>query len=59
MFRIILVLALIAVGYDAVVHQGFYTRNIWTNVVNLTDSAVNGARQLGQNAREESRTQNN
>jgi hypothetical protein len=53
MFRVLLIIALIAVGYDAVVHQGFYTRNIWTNVVSLTESAVNGAKQLGQNAREE------
>jgi hypothetical protein len=58
MFRLILILALIAVGYDAVVHQGTYTRNIWTNLVGLTDSAVNGARQFGQNAHEESQTHN-
>lgn len=59
MFRVLLVIALIAVGYDAVVHQGAYTRNIWTNLVELTDSVVNGARQLGQSASEENRTPNN
>lgn len=55
MFRIFLVLAIIAIGFDAVVHQGFYTRNIWTNLVSLTDSAVTGAKQLTENAREENR----
>ncbi|HEY5793390.1 MAG TPA: hypothetical protein VIU82_00120 [Bosea sp. (in: a-proteobacteria)] len=53
MFRILLIIAVIAIGYDAVVHQGHYTRNVWTSVVGLTDSAVTSAKQLGQNAREE------
>ena len=53
MLRILLIIAVIAIGYDAVVHQGFYTRNAWASVVGLTDSAVTGAKQLGQNAREE------
>ena len=56
MFRILLLLAVIAIGYDAVVHQGLYTRNAWTSIVELTDSAMSGARQLGQNAREETGT---
>ncbi len=56
MFRILLVLAVIAIGYDAIVHQGLYTRNVWTSVVGFTDSAVTGAKQLGQNAREETGT---
>ena len=53
MFRILLIIAVIAIGYDAVVHQGLYTRNAWSSVVGLTDSAVTSARQLGQNTREE------
>jgi hypothetical protein len=56
MFRILLIIAVIAIGYDAVVHQGHYTRNVWTSVVGLTDSAVTSARQLGQSAREETGT---
>ncbi|RDJ27182.1 hypothetical protein DWF00_09305 [Bosea caraganae] len=59
MFRLILIIAVLAIGYDAVVHQGAYTRNTWTNLVALTDSAVSGAKQLGQNAREENQTRNN
>lgn len=59
MFRILLVLAVLAIGYDAVVHQGVYTRNLWTNLVSFTNSATEGAKQLVQNAREENRTQNN
>jgi hypothetical protein len=53
MFRILLIIAVIAIGYDAVVHQGLYTRNVWTSVVGLTDSAVTSAKQIGQSAREE------
>lgn len=53
MFRILLIIAVIAIGYDAVVHQGLYTRNVWTSIVGLTDSAVTSARQLGQDARED------
>lgn len=56
MFRILLVLVVIAIGYDAVVHQGLYTRNVWTSVVGFTDSAVTGAKQLGQDVREETGT---
>ncbi|HEV7260958.1 MAG TPA: hypothetical protein VGN82_24475 [Bosea sp. (in: a-proteobacteria)] len=51
--RILLIIAVIAIGYDAVVHQGHYTRSIWTSVVGLTDSAVTSAKQIGQSAREE------
>ena len=54
MFRILLMIAVIAISYDAIVHQGLYTRNAWTSVVGLTDSAVTSAKQLGQNAREDS-----
>ena len=56
MFRILLIVAVIAIGYDAVVHQGFYTRNAWTSVVGLTDSAVSHARQLGERVKEETRS---
>lgn len=56
MFRILLIIAVIAIGYDAVVHQGLYTRNAWTSIVGLTDSAVTSARQLGQDAREDTGT---
>jgi hypothetical protein len=53
MFRILLIIAVIAIGYDAVAHQGYYTRSVWTRVVGLTDSAVTSAKQIGQSAREE------
>jgi len=53
MFRILLVVAVIAIGYDAVVHQGMYTRSIWTSLVGLTDSAVSGAKDLGREVRED------
>lgn len=53
MFRILLLVAVILIGYDAIAHQGIYTRNVWTSIVGLTDSAVTGAKQLGQEAREE------
>lgn len=53
MFRILLVLAVIAVGYDAVVNQGFYTRQTWDGVVGMSQSAIDGAKHLGNEAREE------
>ncbi len=53
MFRLLLIIAVLAIGYDAIVHQGAYTRSAWTSLVSVTDSAVAGARQLGQSAREE------
>jgi hypothetical protein len=59
MFRLLLIVAVLAIGYDAVVHQGANTRNVWTSVVGVTDSAVNSARELGRNTREETRTQIN
>ncbi len=59
MFRLLLIIAVLAIGYDAVVHQGAYTRNAWASVVGVTDSAVNSARELGRDAREETRTQIN
>ncbi|KPF66275.1 hypothetical protein IP69_15530 [Bosea sp. AAP35] len=53
MFRILLLIAVILIGYDAIAHQGLYTRNAWASVVGLTGSAVDSARELGQGAREE------
>lgn len=53
MFRILLLVAVILIGYDAIAHQGLYTRNGWASVVGLTESAVTSARQLGQDTREE------
>ncbi|KRE00265.1 hypothetical protein ASE63_09305 [Bosea sp. Root381] len=53
MFRILLVIVVVLIGYDAVVHQGMYTRSIWTSVVGLTDSAVSGAKELGREVRED------
>lgn len=59
MFRLLLIIAVLLIGYDAVVHQGAYTRNAWSSVVGLTDSAVSSAKQFGERPREETRTQLN
>lgn len=59
MFRILLIIVVIAIGYDAVVHSGHYTRQIWTGVVGLTDSAVGSAKQLGEKVRDETATKTN
>jgi len=65
MFRLLLIVAVLLIGYDAVVHQGAYTRNAWASVVGVTNSAVSNARQLGEDTRsqetrsQESRTQAN
>lgn len=53
MFRILLLIAVVLIGYDAIAHQGMYTRNAWSSVVGLTDSAVSSAKQLGQDQRDE------
>ena len=53
MFRILLLVAVILIGYDAIAHQGLYTRNAWDSVVGLTESAVTSAKQLGQDTRGE------
>ena len=55
MFRILLLVAVIAIGYDAVVHQGLYTRNAWSSLVGMTDSAISSARQLGDGTRDQNR----
>ncbi|MGQ3281962.1 hypothetical protein [Bosea sp. (in: a-proteobacteria)] len=53
MFRILLLVAVILIGYDAIANQGLYTRNTWASVVGLTESAVTSAKQLGQDTRGE------
>lgn len=56
MFRLLLVILVLAIGYDAVAHQGAYTRDAWNSIVRLTDSSVNGARELGERARDDIRS---
>jgi hypothetical protein len=58
MSRILLTILVLAIGYDAVVHQGAYTRSVWTSLVGVTDSAITGAKQIGERARDETRSQN-
>lgn len=55
MFRLLLVIIVLVVGYDAVVHQGAYTRETWNSIVRLTDSSVEGAKQLGGRVRDDAR----
>jgi hypothetical protein len=55
MFRLLVLIAVVAVGYDAIVHHGLYTRNAWASVVEVTDSAVSSARQFGEGTRDENR----
>lgn len=57
MFRLLLIIAVLAIGYDAIVHQGAYTRSVWTSLVGLTESAVNSAKQLSEGARQDSPSQ--
>lgn len=45
MSRILLTVLVLAIGYDAVVHEGAYTRSIWSSVVGLTGAAVDSVRQ--------------
>lgn len=59
MFRILLVLAVIAVGYDAIVHQGTYTRQTWDGVVGMSQSVIGGAKHLGSEIREEAAQRSN
>ncbi len=51
MFRVLLLVIVPIVCYDAVVHQGAYTRDAWNSIVRLTQSSVEGARDLGERAR--------
>lgn len=50
-FRLLLVIIVLVVGYDAIVHQGAYTRDAWNSIVRLTQSSVEGAKDLGDRAR--------
>lgn len=54
--RLLLVILVLVIGYDAIVHQGAYTREAWTSIVRLTDSSVEGARGLGERARNDIRS---
>lgn len=60
MFRIMLVIAVLAIGYDAVVHQGAYTRDLWYKAVGATERVVDEAKRVGERAPDGSpRTQMN
>lgn len=59
MLRILLIVAVIAIGYDAVVYHGAYTRSAWASVVGATEHATDKAREIGQNAREDIRSNSN
>lgn len=59
MFRLLLVIVILVVGYDAVVHQGAYTRQAWDSIVRLTHSSVEGAKQLGERVRDDTRSSGN
>jgi hypothetical protein len=48
MARILLVIAVIAIGYDAVVHQGAYTRDLWYKAVGATERVVDEAKRVGE-----------
>jgi hypothetical protein len=48
MFRILLVIAVIVIGYDAVVHQGAYTRDLWYKTVDVTERVVDEAKHVGE-----------
>jgi len=50
-FRLLLIIIVLIVGYDAVVHQGAYTRDAWNSIARLTSSSVEGAKELGERAR--------
>jgi hypothetical protein len=51
-FRVLLLIIVLVVGYDAIVHQGAYTRDAWNSIVRLTQSSVEGAKDLGERARQ-------
>ncbi|MDU0339628.1 hypothetical protein [Bosea rubneri] len=60
MFRILLVIAVVAIGYDAVVHRGAYTRDLWYKAVGVTERAVDEAKRVGERPPDEPpRTQMN
>ena len=49
--RALLLIAVLLIGYDAIVHQGAYTRSAWDRLTNLTNAAVDGARDVGSPTR--------
>ncbi|WP_187640108.1 hypothetical protein [Bosea sp. F3-2] len=51
MFRVVLIILVLVIGYDAIVHQGAYTRDVWNSMVRLTGSSVEGAKELGERTR--------
>ena len=53
MFRVLLLIIVLVVGYDAIVHQGAYTRDAWNSIVRLTQSSVEGAKDLGERKHQE------
>lgn len=55
MFRILLLIAVITIGYDAIVHHGAYTRSAWYSVAGATERVVDEAKRIGEPAREEPR----
>ncbi|WP_353187271.1 hypothetical protein [Bosea sp. (in: a-proteobacteria)] len=52
MFRVLLIIIVLVVGYDAVMHQGANTREASHRLGLLPLSSVEGARELGERARE-------
>lgn len=59
MFRLLLIIAVVAIGYDAVIHHGAYTRNAWDSVVGITGSAVDSAKQLGDRVKDDTPARTN
>lgn len=53
MFRILLVIAVLAIGYDAIVHQGAYTRDLWYKAVGATERVVDEAKRVGERTPDE------
>jgi hypothetical protein len=59
MFRLLLVIAVVAIGYDAVIHQGAYTRDLWYKAVGATERVVDEAKRATDSPREEPRPPSN
>ncbi|MGO4175161.1 hypothetical protein [Bosea sp. TAF32] len=59
MFRLLLIILVLVIGYDAVAHQGAYTREAWNAVTRLTGSAIEGAKGLGERARDDANAPRN
>lgn len=57
--RILLIILVLAIGYDAVAHQGAYTRNVWASLVEFAGSAVSGARDAADEVRDQPRAPSN